>query len=87
MHTQTIATVETMSPDRRLRFRYLSLSYTQRLGLALELGLLRQEDEGTSDLEKFRKILDRAKIIGKQAALWEKTSALRGDPPIENPFK
>lgn len=76
-----------MTPLRRLTYRFLSLSYVQRLRLAQDLQLVAEEDEGLSDVERFRQVLLRAKERGKLAELWNEVSRLHGEPAAPNPFE
>mgnify|MGYP000281710632 CR=1 FL=1 len=75
-----------MTPLRRLVYRFLSLSYLQRLAVAHKLKLVADADEALSDVERYRQILVRAKERGQLVELWGEVSRLHEEPEALHSF-
>jgi calcineurin-like phosphoesterase family protein len=54
---------------RRITYRFLSLPHRIRLGIAIKLNLVRDEDEGVDDAELIRRVFRRARENGVLPAL------------------
>ena len=79
---------EVKNPARRLTYRFLSLSYQTRLGIAQKLDLIRDEDEGIDDSERYARFFARARTNQRLGELWEAVEqAHGGTSKATNPFK
>jgi len=68
------------NPGRRLTYRFLSLSYQSRLDIAQKLDLIRNEDEGIDDTERYSRIFGRAREEKKLERLWQAVEEAHGEP-------
>jgi predicted MPP superfamily phosphohydrolase len=76
-----------MNPARRLTYRFLSLPYHIRIGIAYTLELLKDEDKGVSEAELFKRFFHRAKEKKILRRLWDEVERLHGNGrAYENPF-
>jgi predicted MPP superfamily phosphohydrolase len=67
-----------MRSARKLTYKFLSLPHHRQLAIAQELGLVRDEDEGTRDNELYKRYFNRAQQEKRLDDLWtavEKVSA------------
>jgi predicted MPP superfamily phosphohydrolase len=67
-----------MMSARKLTYKFLSLPHHRQLAIAHQLGLVRDEDEGSRDNELYRRYFSRAQQENKLEELWkavEKISA------------
>ncbi len=79
---------ETMDPSRTLAHRFMRLPYVKRIHVANELELLANDDAHESDIEKFRRVFQRAKERPCLAELWRLVEEGHGDGMYsENPFE
>lgn len=77
-----------MDPARTLAHRFLSLSFVRRMEVAQALSLLRDEDEGLSEIERSKRIFVRAKENHQLAQLWNEVERRHGDARYSsNPFE
>lgn len=78
----------TVTPLRRLTYRFLSLSYEVRLVIAGRLNLIAEEDKGANEIELFRRVIARANETGQLAQLWDAVD-LEYQPVdrVVNPFR
>jgi predicted MPP superfamily phosphohydrolase len=76
-----------MDSVRLLTYRFYSLSYIQRIAIAQELQLLKNEDENIPEEEKYLRIFQRAKENNLLEKLWEIIETKSGEQIITpNPF-
>lgn len=76
-----------MDPHRDLLYRYHSLPYHNKLSVALDLGLVEDEDEGIPPNELFNRVLERASERDKLAEIWDRVEESHGDDRgLRNPF-
>jgi chromatin segregation and condensation protein Rec8/ScpA/Scc1 (kleisin family) len=64
---------------RKLTYRFLSLSYYIRIKIALDLGLILDEDKKLDDEELLKQVFRRAKESNKLKELWDKIEEAHGD--------
>ena len=76
-----------MNASRRLAYRFLALPYHNRMQVAQQLALLRDEDQNVSDPELSRRFFQRAKESDKLAEFWRQVEEKHGAAATEaNPF-
>jgi hypothetical protein len=73
--------------ERRLTFRFLTLSYRHQIAVAQSLNVLTDEDRALSNEELFRELFKRAAANKLLAQLWEETEKRHSDPATYNPFE
>lgn len=79
--------VNTSNPTRKLSFLFLSLSYHDRLEIAVQLRLHEETDVKLSDMQKAQHYFDRAKERKILKQLWDLTvQRLPDQNSITNPF-
>ncbi|MCB0336065.1 MAG: metallophosphoesterase [Bdellovibrionales bacterium] len=97
---QAVLPVESMAKDvsptnnendeenaRILTYRYLNLSHVRRLQVAIELGLLQDQDEGLADFKLYERVFERAIERDLLCQLWDKVDQLTKDSDGSvNPF-
>jgi hypothetical protein len=75
------------NPNRKLVYRFYSLSFNLRYRIALELNLVIEEDDMKEE-DLFRNIFIRAKDNDLLWLLWEKVEEAHGnEKSSKNPFK
>lgn len=76
-----------MDPTRRLTYRFLGLPYHDRMAIANELDLLRDEDKGLQDADLFARFFRRAFERSLLEKLWAAVERRHDDGnPQDNPF-
>lgn len=74
-------------PARILAYRFLDLPHITKLDIALDLGLLHDEDEGVRDAELYKRIFQRAVESDLLSELWDKVEQKHNDGEFPtNPF-
>jgi len=79
-----------MSPpnyERRLTYRFLTLSFRHQIAIAQNLNVLTDEDRALSNEALFRLLFKRAAENKLLARLWEETEKCHADPATFNPFE
>lgn len=74
----------TVNRGRILTYRFFELPHVLRLDTMRELNLIDEEDEGITDTELFRRIMERARERGQLAELWDKVQRKHGDGKYSN---
>lgn len=75
------------NPVRRLARRFLDLPHHVQIEIVGRLGLIREEDEGQTTDEQFRRFFRRAGEDGKLSDLWRAVEQQHADgEPDKNPF-
>jgi predicted phosphodiesterase len=72
--------------ERRLTFRFLTLSFRRQIAVANSLNVLTDEDLALNDEPLFRELFKRAAANGLLGKLWEETEKRHADPAPFNPF-
>ena len=85
MSTKKVTT--SMSPCRRLAFRFLTLPFRHQMAIARRLNILTNEELALSDDVLFRELFKRAAEKGLLGKLWVETEKLHSDPSYLNPFE
>lgn len=76
------------SSVRTVTYRYLRLPYITKMRIAQDMELLRDEDEGITDTELFKRIFLRAHEKGELEQLWSCIETYHGKTDLaNNPFK
>jgi hypothetical protein len=76
-----------MDAARRLVYRYFGLPFQQRLAVARVLELVEPGDQSAPDVERFRRVLVRARDRQLLRRLWSEVEALHPDgETADNPF-
>lgn len=76
-----------MDPRRQLVFHFLSLAHTERVAIAVELELAREEDDGVRDVELVKRYLQRAMEENRLRDLWVAVEQRHPDGQADpNPF-
>lgn len=76
-----------MSAKRKLAYKYFTMPYTAAMQIAVNLELIREEDEQVSDKnELFRRFLRRAEEDGLLPTLWDEVTKRRNEQSSPNPF-
>ena len=76
-----------MNPLRKLDYRFNSLAYHIRLEIADKLNLIKDEDEGISDIERFKRIFKRVGERDLFVRLWDEVEQKHTvKSEIDNPF-
>ncbi len=76
------------NPYRKLVYRFHKLAFNVRHRIALDLHLVRDEDEGIEDADLFKNIFLRARDERKLELLWQKIEEAHGNRDIsKNSFK
>lgn len=77
----------TVTPERHLTYRFLTLSFRRQMRIAVDLELLDDEDHGLEERDLFPRIFKRAKEREKIAYLWDAVEAAHGDSGTQsNPW-
>jgi len=86
--TQDPVKARMLSAPRKLAYRFLDLPYHVQIEIAQALNLLKDEDEGQSEDELFRRFFHRAADEGRLGELWREVEKKYTDgEPENNPFK
>lgn len=68
-----------MNRSRILTYRFFDLSHVERIDIARELDLLRDDDEGVTDAELYKRIFRRAAESDVLSDLWSKVEEKHTD--------
>ena len=74
------------NPFRKLSYLFLSLPYHTKLQIAVDLGLISEDDKDSDEIKKAQAYLNRAKKDGKLLQLWDKINQVTPQKG-QNPFK
>jgi hypothetical protein len=76
-----------MDAARRLVYRYFGLPFQQRLAVARALDLVEPGDQSAPDVERFRRVVLRARDKRLLGRLWSEVAVLHPDgETADNPF-
>ncbi len=77
----------TMSPERRLTYRFFQLPYAVRMEIVARLGLISDQDQGVTDPELTRRFFERARQRRLLDQLWDELKIRLGLPDEQNPYR
>ena len=72
--------------ERRLTYRFLTLSFCHQIAVVNSLSVLTDEDREMSNEMMFHELFKRAKAKGLLGKLWAETEKRHTDPVLDNPF-